>query len=60
MAKTGKSAPPSLNSRRKNAQSLVTREKRRNLLRQKGMPIDHIDLFVASVAMYNTSNIGKS
>ena len=25
----------------------------RNLLRQKGTPIDHMDLFVASVAMYN-------
>ena len=25
----------------------------RNQLRQNGMPIDHMDLFVASVAMYN-------
>ena len=25
----------------------------RNLLRQKGTPIDHMDLFVASVAIYN-------
>lgn len=26
----------------------------RNLLRQKGTPVDHMDLFVASVAMHNS------
>ena len=32
----------------------------RNLLRQKGTPIDHMDLFVASVAMCNNLNVSKS
>ena len=53
MPKTGKSAPPSLNSRKKNTQSFISKEKNRTILRQKGMPIDHMDLFVASVAIYN-------
>ncbi len=53
MAKTGKSAPPPFNSRKKNTQSFVSKEKNRTILRQKGMPIDHMYLFVASVAMYN-------
>jgi predicted nucleic acid-binding protein len=52
MAKIGKSAPPSFNSRKKNTQSFISKEKTRIILRQKGMPIDHMDLFVASVAMY--------
>ena len=52
MAKIGKSAPPSFNSRKK-TQSFISKEKTRSILRQKGMPIDHMDLFVASVAMYN-------
>ena len=32
----------------------------RNLLRQKGMPIDHMDLFVVSVAMYNNLNVSST
>ena len=53
MAKIGKSAPPSFNSRKKNTQPFISKEKNRTILRQKGTPIDHMDLFVASVAMYN-------
>ena len=53
MPKTGKSAPPSFNSRKKNTQSFISKEKTRTILRQKGMPIDHMDLFVVSVVMYN-------
>ena len=53
MAKIGKSAPPSFNSRKKNTQPFVSKEKNRTILRQKGTPIDHMGLFVASVAMYN-------
>ena len=60
MAKIGKSAPPSFNSRKKNTQSFISKEKTRTILRQKGMPIDHMDLFVASVAMYNNLNLSST
>ena len=53
MAKIGKSAPPSFNSRKKILSRFISKEKTRTILRQKGMPIDRMDLFVASVAMYN-------
>ena len=58
--KTVKVHPPSFNSRKKNTQSFVSKEKNRTILRQKGMPIDHKDLFVASVAMYNNLNVSST
>ena len=45
---------PSLSTLAEKTHSRLLQEKKcRNLLRQKGMPIDHMDLFVASVAIYN-------
>ena len=60
MPKTAKSAPPSFNSRKKNTKSFISKEKTRTILRQKGTPIDHMDLFVASVAMYNNLNVSST
>ena len=44
---------PPLSTLVKKTQSFISKEKTRTILRQKGMSIDHMDLFVASVAMYN-------
>ena len=55
-----KSAPPSFNSRKKILSRFISKEKTRTILRQKGMPIDHMDLFVASVAMYNNLNLSST
>ena len=51
--KSVKVYPPLSTLAEKTHSRLLQEKKCRNLLRQKGMPIDHMDLFVASVAMYN-------
>ena len=44
---------PPLSTLVKKYLAVCFKRKNRTILRQKGMPIDRMDLFVASVAMYN-------
>ena len=58
--KTVKVHPPLSTLVKKILSRFISKEKTRTILRQKGMPIDHMDLFVASVAMYNNLNVSST